>query len=37
MGLSPLSVADEDSRRAAIVELADVVQLLDQSEAAEDT
>lgn len=37
IGLSPLSVADEDSRRATIVELADVVQLLDEGEVAEDT
>ena len=36
VGLSPLCVADEDLRRAALVELADVVQLLDEGEAAED-
>jgi hypothetical protein len=36
VGLGPLCVADEDPRRAAVVELADVVQLLDKGEAAED-
>ena len=34
--LSPLYVADEDPRRATIVKLADVVQLLDEGEVAKD-
>jgi hypothetical protein len=36
VGLSPFCIADEDPRRAAIVELDDVVQLLNEGELAED-
>ena len=36
VGLSPLYIADKDPRRAVIMELADVVQLLDEGEVAED-
>ena len=34
VGLSPLCIADEDPRRAAIIEFANVVQLLDEGEVA---
>jgi hypothetical protein len=37
VGLSPLCIADEDSKQTMVIELADVVQLLDKGEATEDT
>ena len=36
VGLSPFCVANEDPRRAAIIELANMVQFLDEGEAAEE-
>jgi hypothetical protein len=34
--ISPLYVVDENSRRTIIIELTDMLQLLDEGEAAED-
>jgi len=36
IGLDALRVADEDPWRAPVIELADVVELLDERQAAED-